>query len=140
MVDLLEHSNFGPNVVYYFYIIMKMIPERMSQAPEPAVEEPLPANAGGPLGPIYPHVAAGQRACLGLSKGSFSAMHSTSCISPCTPPFTLLLLHFSFCTPPFAFLRTDVLQRTCAIYHLVCFQIGFLQVSFLSCYFPKEIF
>ena len=50
---------------------------------------------------IDPHVAAGQRACLDASTGSFSAMHSTSCISPCTPPFAFLFLHFSLCTPPF---------------------------------------
>ena len=97
-------------------------------SPMPRVHEG-PRDAGHNIC-IDPHVAAGQRACLDTSRFLFL---------DCTLPLALLLallllhssLHFSLCTPPFAFLRP-------AQYHLVCFQIGFLQVVFLLVIFRRK--
>ena len=86
---------------------------------------------------LNPHVAVGQRACLGWLR--FPSVETL----PLAFHLALLLLHFSCCTSPFALLllhsSEQIFCREPAQYHLVCFQIGFLQVVFFLVVFPKEI-
>ena len=100
----------------------------MQKGPEPWCRTPLPANPGGPLGPIYPHVAVGQRACLGVSR--VPCLDCTlPCTLPCTPP-----LHSSFLHSFYRFFQIVFLRNSFSL-----FSDRFSAGCFLSCCFSEGI-